>query len=105
MVLHGGWCTLVECGARWCAAVVVPLQCIDPWRRRTVPPPCSRQAGHSTCCQPASTDQRAKLKSGFKAKAGKGMFKGWRLGCANFPKKFEKNGEIEKLKKRGRHVV
>ena len=27
------------------------------------------------------------------------------VGCANFPKKFEKNGEIEKLKKRGRHVV
>ena len=23
------------------------------------------------------------------------------VGCANFPKMFEKNGEIEKLKKRG----
>ena len=29
----------------------------------------------------------------------------WRLGCANFPKMFGKNGEIEKLKKRGPHVV
>ena len=27
------------------------------------------------------------------------------LGCANFPKMFEKKGEIEKLKKRGPHVV
>ena len=27
------------------------------------------------------------------------------VGCANFPKMFEKNGEIEKLKKRGPHVV
>jgi len=32
-------------------------------------------------------------------------WKDWSLGCANFPKMFEKNGEIVKLKKRGYYGV